>query len=454
MEGILTTPNYTPFWLRSDQFGSNPLSGASIGLIGAVRKDYDSAKRHLVDWSASLEERVNIGQITQGTLIEGYGKIRVSIFELMGGRAKEIMGLVDTSLSSGTFAISGNALGIPKVQVSIPDYFSLPFWGKLFSIKGNYAYGWLGEAPIQTDTLVKQANTYFFQQSLYGRLGKPGWRFHLKGGINHQGFWGNEKSIFGSQWKLSTLQTYEYALLAKDYNGSKVGKQMGSADIGVEYDFDKIHILLYRQFFIYIGAFFHLANFRDGLNGLSIMNKIQAGHILKWHKVLFEVFYSKDQAGYPWSIRTPSGDENYYNNFLYTDGWSYKGMGLGNPFITPNTTTRAGFPNAPNDYFNNNRVVAFYTGMEGSLSKYVFSARLSYSLNYGTFATSPWGSSRGSVFYSPIYGQFKETNEFSAFLEVKRYFNHGFSLGCRAALDNGGLFYNSTGLILKLSKTF
>jgi Capsule assembly protein Wzi len=454
VEGLLSTPNLVPFWMRSDHFGSFPLPGPSASFLGSLRKDYDTSRKHIVDWGASLEARANVGQIAQGTLVEGYGKLRVSIFELMGGREKQIMGLVDTSLSSGAFAISGNALGIPQVQIRIPDYFSVPILGKLFSFKGNFGYGWLGEVPIQTGDLVTQAKTYFYQQSLYGRFGKPGWKLKFKGGINRQGFWGNEKSIFGTSFKLSPWQTYEYALLVKTYHGSKIGKQMGSADLGVEYDFDKIHIMFYRQFFIYIGAFFHLANFRDGLYGLSIVNKKRRVNTFGWRKLVVEVFHSKDQAGYPWSIRTPSGDENYYNNFEYAQGWSYKGLGLGNPFITPRTTTRAGFPNSPTDYFNNNRVLAFYTGMECSLSNYAFTARFSYSLNYGTFATSQWGSSRGSVFFPPIFGQFQETNQFSGYLGINRTLRHGLRVGIVAAVDHGGLFYNTTGVIVNLFKSF
>ena len=456
VDGILSTPNYIPFWMRSDQFGGIPISGASASFVGAFHKDYDTSKRRLFDWSVGLNGRVNVGQITSGTLIEGYGKMRLSIFEFMAGRAKQIMGLVDTSLSSGAFSISGNALGIPVVQLSIPDYFSLPVLGKLFSVKGSYAYGWVGEVPIQSGHLVTEAKTYFFQQSFYGRLGKPNWRFHFKGGFNHQGFFGSEPDIFGSKvWKLSPWQTFEYAQFAKDYNGSKVGKQMGSVDFAAEYDFDNVRITLYRQFFIYVGAFFHFANLRDGLNGLSFINKKQGGSGLHWNKILFEFFSSMDQAGYPWSITTPSGAENYYNHWLYSQGWSYKSLGLGNPFITPYTTTRANLPNYPLFYFNNNRVLAFYTGAEASVAGYVFSTRLSYSLNYGTFATSPWGMRAGGHQVIPTYpGLFGEVNQFSGYVEVKKVLKHGLGLGFVASIDNGGLFYNSAGFIFKCSKTF
>jgi hypothetical protein len=212
--------------------------------------------------------------------------------------------------------------------------------------------------------------------------------------------------------------------------------------------------MIYRQNFYDEGALYHLANLRDGLNGLSITNKKKGGNKVKWQKLLFEVFYSKNQAGYPWSKPTPSGDENYYNNYEYAQGWSYNGLGLGNPFITIRTSTRIGFPNDPGNYFNNNRVVAIYFGMEGSVNDWRFKSKFSYSWNYGTFGTSPWGYSTGSNIVPPRYGLFNESEEFSGYFEVNKDLRHGLTIGCIAALDNGGLLYNSSGVILRVAKSF
>ncbi len=453
-QGILTTKDQVPFWMRSDQFGSVPLAGTSGSFLAAARKDYDSARTHLVDWGASVEARANLGTSSRLTLIEGYGKVRVGIFELKAGRSKEIMGLVDTSLSSGSFVVSGNALGIPKIQLSIPEYWSLPFFGKLFAVKGNFAHGWLGEEPIQSSLLVDKAVTYFHQSSLYARLGKPDWKLKLYAGFSHQAFWGSEKNIVGPKYALSEFKTFEYVVIGKTYHQSKIGNHIGSIDLGMEYDFGNTRLFMYRQNFYDEGALSKLANIADGLNGLSLVNERSPGSGFHWHKLLFELFYSKNQAGYPDSKPTASGDENYYNNYEYYNGWSYKGLGLGNPFVTPVTSTRAGMASDPTNFFNNNRVVALYTGMEGAWGSYRFTSKASYSFNYGTFGTSQWGFSTGSVFHPPIYGIFKEVKQFSAYLELKKVLKYGWQAGCAAALDEGHLFYDSGGVILKLKKSF
>lgn len=466
-QGVLTTKNYTPFWMRSNQFGSVPLPGVSGSLIGAIRKDYDTLGNmptddvsgdhtRLVDWGASLEIRGDMGfaQRSRLTLIEGYAKLKVSIFELKAGRSKDIMGLVDTSLSSGAFSVSGNALGIPKVQISIPQYWPLPLTGGLLAIKGNFAHGWIGEQPIVTGYLTYvQEQTYWHQSSFYGRLGKPDWSLKLYGGFNHQVVWDFSKQDKG--YKLSDLKTFEYVVLGKTYHGSKVGNHLGSIDLGLDYDFPNVRLSLYRQSFYDEGALSKLANIRDGLNGISLLNTSnhQDEGGFQWHKVLFEVFYSKDQAGYPNSIPTKSGDENYYNNNEYYWGWSYKGVGMGSPFATPYTSTRTDLPNDKPDYFNNNRVVALYAGLDASLDDFHFIGKASYSFNYGTFGTSIWGHSRGSTFYPPRYGIWKEVRQFSGYLEVARDLDNGWQVGCVAALDKGDLFYNSGGFILKLKKT-
>jgi hypothetical protein len=264
-------------------------------------------------------------------------------------------------------------------------------------------------------------------------------------------------SKYDKNYKLSTFKTFEYAVVGKTYRGSKVGNHLGSVDLGLDYDFPTVKLSLYRQNFYDEGALAKLANIRDGLNGISLQNtsQYQDQGGFQWHKILFEFFYSKDQAGYPNSITTNSGDENYYNNNEFYWGWSYKGVGLGNPFITPFASTRTDLPNDIPDFFNNNRVVAFYGGADFSIEDFHFTGKASYTLNYGTFGTSIWGHSRGRTFYPPRYGIWQEVRQFSGYLEVSKPFGEtGWQVGCVAALDNGGLFYNSGGFLLKLKRSF
>jgi hypothetical protein len=455
------TSGQVPFWLRSNQFGSIPLDKASIGFTGRINKEYSSKNHRFFDWGAAVEGRANIGYKTNFTLVEGYAKIRMSIFEIRAGRMKEITGLCDTSLSSGAFAVSGNALGIPKIQIGIPEFYSIPIFGKLFAFKGNYSHGWIGEIPVymlnnSTDTL----NTFLHQKSFYGRFGKPEWKWKLYGGFNHQVQWGSETKYYGENYTLSDLKCYLYIITGKAYGtsripSSKIGNHLGSIDLGFEYNFSNIRLFAYHQFFYDVGALYHLANLRDGLNGINLTNRqVTTNHDFKWKKILLEFFYSKNQAGELWSPETPSGDENYYNSDTYVEGWSYKGVGIGNPFIGTRVGIREGLPNDPNDYFINNRVVALHLGFEGSLQKWDFVFKTSYSLNYGTFGTSEVGHTLGKIRFLPMYGIFSETKQFSSFFEATKAFKNKMNFGFIGAFDTGGLYYDSFGILLKVSKSF
>nr|WP_068888347.1 capsule assembly Wzi family protein [Pedobacter panaciterrae] len=458
-----TTGNVVPFWMRSNQYGSVPTDGASGSFIARAYKPYSehiktdsSTNRKLVDWGFGFEGRANAGNNSSLTLIEAYAKLRVGAFQLKGGRSKDVMGLNgDTSLSSGNFAISGNALGIPKAEISIPEYYAIPVLQGLFSIKGNFAHGWLGNVKGST------GNNYFHQKSLYMRIGKPDWRLKLYGGFNHQTFWGNEKDLYGENFDLSRLQTLYYVFLGKTYKAkgvgsSKLGNQLGSIDLGAEYNFDNFKIMLYRQNFYDVGALAKLANIADGLNGVSITNNHQNSKSsgFKWKKVLFEFFYSKDQAGYPWSKKTKSGDEDYYNNAFYRNGWSYYGPGLGNPLITPRSDAKEGQAYKKSDYFINNRVVAIHLGFQGEIDTWEFSTKITHSWNYGTFGTSIYGNTTGNKTSPGTSNIFTPVQQFSVYLEGLKELKKNYRIGFATALDQGKLLNNSFGASLRLIKGF
>ena len=108
-----TSNGVVPFWMRSNQYGSIPLTGASSSFHGKIIKEYNphrdsSGKHRLWDWGLGVEGRMNIGNRAQFIPIEAYIKARTSIFQLKIGRSKEIFGLVDSTLSSGAFSIYCN----------------------------------------------------------------------------------------------------------------------------------------------------------------------------------------------------------------------------------------------------------------------------------------------------------------------------------------------------------
>lgn len=471
-----TSNDVVPFWMRSNQFGSIPLDGASGSLLVRAAKNYAiqgewTGRNDKVtspwDWGYGLEARTNIGNKAQVQLIDAHVKARYAMFEAKLGRTKDVMGLNgDTLLSSGNFAVSGNALGVPVLDIRMPEYYRLPWFEGLFSFKGNFANGYMGKMPINPDvfrTSVTTDNlpTLLHQKSLYGRLGRPDWRINFYGGINHQVQWGSEKKVYGDSYTLNNVETLWYVFWGKAYGAtgiprSKLGNQQGSIDLGFSYDWDQVQLMAYRQNFYEVGAISKLANIADGLNSITLTNK-QYKKVNKnwdWQKLLFEFFYSKDQAGYPWSTPTASGDEDYYNNYYYTEGWSYKKQGLGSPLIVPAHTVKDGQAHDPIDYFISNRVMAGHLGVRGRLYQWNVQSKLTFARHYGTFSTSIYGKSTGDIWHTPHEETFTPVSQFSAFLDAERELRNNFFLGIRIAVDQGKLLDNSVGGQVSVRKFF
>jgi hypothetical protein len=460
--GIATTGNQVPFWMRSNLYGNRPIEGVSAALSGTIIKNYRNDDSKLFDWGGAVDARLNLGKRAEFLLIEGYLKARLSIFQVKVGRSKDREGLMDSTLSCGSFSLSGNALGIPKVELSIPQYWYVPLTNKLLSLKGDFSYGLMGEIPIQygvnSGTYVK---SYYHHASLYGRFGKPDWKLKLYGAVNHDVIWGSDKIIFGDQYRLNDLEAFYYAVTGKKYADakdiSKIGNHLGSLDIAAEYNFKSFKVNIYHQFFYDKGALGYLGNIMDGLTGVSFTNLNSENSKLHLTKILFELFYSKNQAGEYGAKETPSGPEYYYNHAVYSEGFSYLGEGLGNPLITPRDYGRSNLVSDPDNYFINNRVIALNVGVLGSISNWQILLRGTVSRNYGDYRTSgpdeQWFVG-GRIKQPFLYGKFTPVNQLSTYLEASKNLKKGYRLGFVLAGDYGDLLYNSIGGMVKLSKTW
>ncbi|SKC18469.1 capsule assembly Wzi family protein [Dyadobacter psychrophilus] len=461
---IATSNKQVPFWMRSNQFGSIPLDGPSFSLIGSIGRDYvKSRKDKLTDWGVYLEPRFNIGRRSELMLIEGYAKGRLGIFQLKAGRSRDVMGLIDTTLSSGAFSVSGNSLGIPKVEISIPEFWDLPFLKGVIAVKGNFAHGWLGNTEVRNGNRFSSVNSFFHQKSLYARLGKQTWNVRVFAGFNHQVFWGNEKEMNPTLFKLSVLETYKRVILGESYGGddiglprSKVGNHLGSIDQAIEVDAGAVGVMAYHQFFFEVGGLYHLNNVKDGIFGLSLSNrnfsKSTASFRLK--KILFEYINTKSQGGEIDAKITPSGDEDYYNNYIYLKGWSYKGENIGNPLVTSAKYSRKDLPKVANEFYINNRLTAFHGATEVAVAGWSLMLRLNYSLNYGTYGTSPLGHSLNNIRIPSKPPYFEKEGQFASSIEGRRRLKHNTAISGGFALDQGSLLYNSTGAWLKVSKAW
>lgn len=447
----------TPFWMRSNKYGSIPLEGNSASFYAIIENPFKhDEKNKLFDWGWKLNGRINVGNTTQVIPLEAYVKARLSVFQLKVGRSHDREGLVDSLLSSGSFTLSGNALGVPKLELSIPEYFSVPGTSQFLAFKGNISYGWMGNTSFKKQKL----GTNYHHLSFYGRLGRPQDKWKLYAAMNHDVLWGFDDEIAEGKYKLSKVEEFWYVITGKPYNIvniSKVGNHLGSIDVGASYNFRNFSVNAYRQFFYDKGAIGHLANLKDGLTGVVFENLRPKITDFYWRKLLVEFFYSKHQAGDYGAKKTPSGPEYYYNHAVYKDGFSYKGESLGTPLITPSKYARNGLINHPMNFFISTRVIATHLGFYFDWSDYKILLKGTIARHYGDYKTSgpelQWYIGK-QITQKFDAGLFTPVNQFSGYAQVERNLKNKVLLGAEIGLDHGKLYQNSLGVSLFAKKQF
>ncbi|QJW88142.1 hypothetical protein HNV11_01480 [Spirosoma taeanense] len=461
--GALTaSASQTPFWLRTNQYGTIPTRGSFGTLrLGAlrnyrVRPDSASKRKTWLDWGYGLQAVLNIGpQPTANNpallLPDAYVKVRLGWLELFGGNRREVAGLGDTLLTSGFVAWSGNALPFPKLQLHTPEFVSLGFTKKLIALRAGYAHGWLINSYVR--------GSYLHQKYLYGRFGKPHWKVRFYAGLNHQVQWGGRADyLIGTPLavagKLPTSFRDYLSLVTgnypddlqndrfTDFDGTnRIGNHVGSYDFGLEWHGRSVNYLLYHQHLYDDASGLALQNLPDGLTGLRFLNARPVRSGFQLRRVVVEWLSTTNQSGptFDPTARYQGGD-NYFNHSQYIQGWSYRGRTLGTPFIAPRADLAPAVETyAGGGFFPNNRVVAWYAGTEGRFRQgHMLTARFSYSRNFGTF-NQP---------YPQLFWQFSML--VSAQWRFTRWPRT--ALTTTAALDQGTLFAHAVGSFVGLKK--
>jgi hypothetical protein len=375
--GGYSSSNFTPFWLRANQFGAVPTEENYVNVGGSTYIEYRKGKK--LDWGFGASGRLNLGETKADLLVqEAYLKGKWGIFELSAGRKKYIQGLMDSTLSSGSFVYSGNALPMPKLEIVVNEYWHPDFLGGYLGFKGNYVHGIFDNKRTDVD------NFYLHQKSFYGRIGKPNASIKFYGGFTHQVQWGGTLKFPDPTNQLarngkiaSSLRDYAYVVLARSMategdtakygvndGWNRLGNHLGTLDVGMEIDGRLGKFFLYRQSYYEDGSLYYGNNITDGLHGISYNTKRKRGLL----KIVLEYFNSTSQGGttfgYTNNIR---GFDNYQNNGVYREGWTYLGKGMGTPLMTLDSETDL---NASKDvFFDNNRVETFYVGAEAMIGE-------------------------------------------------------------------------------------
>ena len=465
----LSSSTETPFWLRANQYGIVPNQSPVLTFRAGLQSDYDTARHSTGRWrNSSFDFGYGVNVVVNTSqyqlpyeksvlLPEAYVKVRRGIFEAYVGRQREKFGLADSTLSTGSYAWSGNAMPIPKIQISIPVFTPIGFTKGWVAVQGTFAHGFMPASGFVDNTMLHQ-------KSLYFRLGRPQAVVRAYGGFNHQVIWGGHTDklkgtgLVPDDGRLpSTLRDYYYVVVGDRFSRTdssaytyfeitnRVGNHLGSIDLALELDLVRHTLFFYRQSIYEDGSLFSLINIADGLHGLRIRRNDPNAIV---RDILFEFLNTTSQGGPEFIINDPKkrGKDDYFNHQQYRDGWSYRQHTIGTPFITPALGPQDQYPQGT--FTGNNRVYVFHTGLAGSLpihgrllsSSIAYQAKFSYSRNLGTY----------NVPYKSILEQFSAYVNVVAPLSIVG----GIQVTASLAVDSGKLYQNSFGTFIGVRKNW
>lgn len=457
----ISSPEATPFWLRTNQFGIVPNQTPAGQLQGNIRKDYvfyDSLTQRSkkTDWGFAVNPVLTYTDHDQFKvqLPEAHVKARFKMLEIYAGRRREVMGLGDTTLSSGFYSGSGNALPIPKVQIGTITFVPLKFTANFLAVHAGFAHGWFNTDYIKGVRL--------HQKFLYFRLGKPQSKSKVYFGLNHNVLWAGhseelknhpELAVNGelpSSWKFFPNVVLAYTSknwFRKNGYGSfdsyRLGNHLGSYDIAFETKFADKKLFIYHQHPFEDVSSMLFKNIPDGMYGVNLkLNPSRSNAGLSLTHLTLEFLTTKNQSGSTFYITgsTYQGADNYFNHSQYSKGWSYYDRTVGTPFIVPRKDMDLSKVTNPR-YFPSNRVNVWYAGAQGKWGNaLLLTLRASYSRNFG-MPGEPFNPVRGQL--STLLG-----GQYNLPAAKKT------SLIAKLALDNGDLFVNSFGGYIGIKRSW
>ena len=442
--------NYTPFWMTSNTYGTVPLKPDN----GYVRGDLNW--KHFFPNEIKLEAEVDILTVEKHSssfwIQQLYAAVLYRNIYIYIGAKERYNSMLDKNLSIGDMTFSSNARPIPEINIAVANYTTIPFTKKYVKFKADFALGKSFDNDYirrtKTDNVDYSVDILWHHKSLFLKLEDPVGNFPFSGifGLEHASQWGGWNSHFGKN--PTSLKDFARIILCQggDSNANEgeqiniLGNHLGTYNFKVTYKNENLQAALYKQHYFDDYSGLNLVNWRDGIFGgeLAFFNQPFL------QKVVLEYFGTTHQAGpihflfydkelYPNAIG--GGADNYYNNFLYTSGWSYFGRAIGNALLT---SPEYNEDNALD--FKNNRVKSIHLGIKGEI-KPELSYRALFTESYG------WGTMD-----KPFL---KRKENFSSLVECiyKPEKLEGWQIALQAAFDKGDLYGNNLGCSLKISKS-
>ena len=424
------TGSYAPFLSTSNQYDRFIFSPNSLTGWGTLHKDIRSEKK--LDYGFGLELDGNLST-SENRLFPGelYALGKLYFLNIYAGYKHQVCGNMDAKLSSGGMLWSQNSRPLPKIAIETNGYVIVPYTEEYLEVKGGLSHGWFNNSGGTKNLLLHHKYGYV-------RFGGS-FPVNINYGIQHVAQWGGQSDQFGTM--SANWDNYFRVFLGKSGTSSAywsdqentLGNHIISQNLGLDIKLNSIKFSLYWQNIMEDSPkkfIFKTMNSEDGLWGISV--KLSKSNILN-HFVI-EYLNTTDQSG-PWNEFDGiiyGGADSYYTNSSIPTGWTYRGMTLGNPWLTS--------PKYNNDgslSITNNTVKLYYFSGEGKIKSVNYRLTLAYSENFGL----------PKVIYENDKEQFSWQLETS--IPLKNIRNAKINLGI--SNDLGSMYGNNLAVILGIS---
>ena len=440
VSAVASSGKYAPFWLQSNQNGDVSSSPFSGNLYAGLYKEAQSPTRwydydFAVQLTGRLQSRIpgshfsTQQHIGTGYFILAYAHVRLFVFDVTVGIKPMMYEMQDSLLSMGSMIFSGNSQPLPRVSIGIDHYVPFPGCYGYFEIKGGLTHAWVADnIYIQHEWLHHKWAAVRFGGKLPVNIS---YEFH------HAAQWGGISPIYGdvgSDWNsfVNVLLARGGGVMRNDQQNAQ-GNHVGSQQLMLTGKWAGWEISAYWQNFFednfaFIGDG---QNVRDGLWGISMKQN-------RWpfiQGVTYEFLNTTDQSGL-WHDRDGlcyAGNDSYYRNSVFQNGWNYFYRTMGNPFLTSPLYNEDG-----TIYTLNSRVRVHHLGVRGDIYGFRYLAKVSYARNYGNDNTSRAELSHNTALLLEVHKQVEQA--------------WGLDFGFRLAADFGTQWGNQIGAQLTISK--
>lgn len=424
------TGTYAPFLSTANQYDRYSFSPNALTVWGTLHKEIKPGKTF--DYGFGAELNGNIAD-DESRLFPGelYIQGKMHFMNMYAGMKREVYGNQDAELSSGGMLWSKNSRAIPKIAIQSNDYVAVPGTRGLVELKGGISHGWLSDDASINRLLLHHKYGYI-------RLGGA-WPVSFNYGVQHSVQWGGRSETYGTM--PVTWDNYLRIFTGKSGTSTAtiydqinaLGNHIISQNLGFDIRLKPVQVSLYWQNITEdppVKFITKTPTVEDGLWGASV--KLPGFRLL--NHLVVEYVSTTDQNG-PWHDLDGviyGGLDGYYRSGTTPNGWSYKGMTIGNPWLSSPRYDENG-----SVAIDNNVIRLYYFSGKGMIRRFDYRLTLAYSENYGVT--------------SPIYEDCKK--QFSWQLEtstsVNRLKNIKLNLGISG--DHGTMYGNNIAVLIGFS---